>query len=201
MAVAADLSATGNPMVLSYAHPGAPLPARPLPITADARVQDSVACPVAPLPAVAAAPLPANLPLDDLIRELVRGLGDGPRPLPAARQALAVAHTLRGLIEPQLLREQAVALEAALAWAQLAGTAVHSPLALATAQARLLNDEALLPTPLRDATSAMCAGLRQAEHVLAQLQRLTGLREKDWGPGVEPTLELAQTPAADLLAA
>lgn len=112
------------------------------------------------------------------------------RPFRGAPGVVDAAHALAGLIEPQLLREQAAQLQGALVAARAVQRHVRSALASASLQARQLDEDPALPAQLRGTSQGMRAGVRHAETIVARLRCLRQLRQKRWGPLLEPTLDL-----------
>jgi PAS domain S-box-containing protein len=84
-------------------------------------------------------------------------------------------------------------LEGVLLAARTAQHELNNKLSLTTGYAEILSQDPSLPPHLREAARAVLEGANAAANVLSQLQRVTRLERKAWGPEVLPTLDLRRS--------
>jgi hypothetical protein len=75
-----------------------------------------------------------------------------------------------------------------------ARTAQHeltNSLALTVGHAEIVTEDPELPEPLRRHAESAMRGAEAAVEALMRLRAVTEIRQKDWGPGIEPTIDLA----------
>ena len=86
-----------------------------------------------------------------------------------------------------------VQLEGALLTARTVQDAVQNQLGQAVSWAELLAEDPALPAHLRDAAVRAAQGAADASRTLRQLTQLSAIKTQEWGPGLEPTIDLADS--------
>ena len=104
-----------------------------------------------------------------------------------------VLELLTGIVSATVVRLERVQLDSVLLAARTVQHELNNCLARSSGYAEILCRDPSLPPHLQEVALQVRESVRSAVDVLDQLQRITHLEKKDWGPSIKPTIDIGRS--------